>query len=59
VPDLIDFLTVKETGEKWNASGFMVMIYCKEGVKRCNKKGNFWLVLIDTEKLVNVRIIHA
>jgi len=42
VPDLIDFLTVRETGEKWNVSGFMVVIYCKEGgLKDAIKKETF------------------
>lgn len=57
---MIDFLTVKEAGEKWNVSGRMVTIYCKDDrIKGAIKKGNLWLVPIDTEKPVDGRTINA
>lgn len=58
--DLIDFLTVKEAGEKWNVSGRMVTIYCKEGrIEGAIKKGNLWLVPIDAVKPVDGRTIQG
>ena len=49
---MIDFLTVKEVGEKWNVSGRMVTIYCKDGrIEGAIKKGNLWLVPIDAKNL--------
>ena len=57
---MIDFLTVKESGKKWNISGRMVTIYCKEGrIEGAIKKGNLWLVPIDAEKPVDGRTINA
>lgn len=57
---LIDFLTVKEAGERWNVSGRMVTIYCKEGrIKDAIKKGNLWLIPIDAEKPVDGRTMTA
>lgn len=57
---LIDFLTVKGAGKKWNVSGRMVTIYCKEGrIEGAIKKGNLWLVPIDAEKPVDGRTINA
>lgn len=57
---MIDFLTVKEAGKKWNVSGRMVTIYCKEGrIEGAIKKGNLWLVPIDAEKPVDGRTINA
>lgn len=57
---MIDFLTVKEAGERWNVSGRMVTIYCKEGkIEGAIKKGNLWLVPIDAEKPVDGRTINA
>lgn len=47
---MIDFLTVKEAGEKWNISGCMVTIYCKGGrIRGAIKKGNLWLIPIDAK----------
>lgn len=57
---MIDFLTVKGAGKKWNVSGRMVTIYCKEGrIEGAIKKGNLWLVPIDAEKPVDGRTINA
>ena len=47
----MDYLTVKETGEKWGITGRMVTYYCEAGrIKGAIKKGNLWLVPADTEK---------
>lgn len=47
----MDYLTVKEAGEKWGIGGRMVTIYCVEGrIKGALKKGNLWLVPKDAQK---------
>ena len=47
----MNYLTVKETGEKWGVSGRMVTYYCEAGrIKGSLKKGNLWLVPADAEK---------
>jgi len=56
----MDYLTVKEAGEKWDISGRMVTIYCTSGrIKGAMKKGNLWLVPIDAEKPMDGRTIQA
>lgn len=57
---LIDYLTVKEAGEKWNVSGRMVTIYCNTGkINGAIKKGNLWLVPISAKKPVDGRTTIA
>lgn len=57
---MIDFLTVKEAGEKWNVSGRMVTIYCKKSrIEGAIKKGKLWLEQIDAEKPMDGRTINA
>ncbi len=57
---MIDYLTVKEAGAKWNVSGRMVTIYCNKGkIPGAIKKGNLWLVPIDAEKPLDGRTIKA
>ena len=47
----MDYLTVKETGEKWGISGRMVTYYCEDGrIKGAVKKGNLWLVPAKADK---------
>lgn len=41
----MNYLTVKEAGEKWNITGRMVTHYCVAGrINGAIKKGNLWLV---------------
>ncbi len=57
---LIEYLTVKEAGERWNVSGRMVTIYCNNGkIDGAIKKGNLWLVPINAEKPLDGRTIKA
>lgn len=57
---MIDYLTVKEAGEKWNVSGRMVTIYCTSGkIKGAIKKGNLWLVPTEAEKPLDHRTLKA
>ena len=47
----MDYLTVKEMGEKWGISGRRVTYYCEAGrIKGAEKKGYMWLVPVDAEK---------
>jgi len=52
----MDYLTVKEAGEKWSISGRMVTYYCVGGrIKGAVKKGNLWLVPTNAKKPVDKR----
>jgi hypothetical protein len=52
----VDYLTVKEAGEKWGISGRMVTYYCEaERIKGVVKKGNLWLVPANAEKPLDGR----
>jgi len=47
----VDYLTVKEAGEKWGITGRMVTYYCEAGrIDGAIKKGNLWLVPANAEK---------
>ena len=55
--DMIEYLTVKEMGERWNISSRMVTIYCKEGrIPGAIKKGNLWLLPSSAEKPIDNRV---
>lgn len=57
---MIEYLTVKEAGAKWNVSGRMVTIYCNQGkILGAIKKGNLWLVPMNTKKPIDGRTIEA
>ncbi len=47
----MEYLTVKEAGQKWGITGRMVTHYCVAGrIKGSVKKGNLWLIPADAEK---------
>jgi len=47
----MDYLTIKEAGEKWGISGRMVTYYCVAGrIPGVIQKGNMWLIPADAEK---------
>lgn len=47
----MDYLTVKEVGEKWGITSRMVTVYCSEDrIPGATKKGNLWLVPEDATK---------
>lgn len=47
----MDYLTVKEAGEKWGVTARMVNYYCSAGrIPGAVKKGNLWLVPASAEK---------
>jgi hypothetical protein len=47
----LDYLTVKEAGEKWKITARMVTYYCEsERISGALKKGNLWLIPNDANK---------
>jgi hypothetical protein len=47
----MDYLTVREVGEKWGITARMVNYYCSTGrIPGAVKKGNLWLVPANAEK---------
>ena len=52
----MDYLTVKEAGEKWGISSRMVTVYCNEvRIPGAIKKGNLWLIPENAEKPKDLR----
>lgn len=52
----MNYLTVKEAGEKWGITGRMVTYYCESGrIEGALKKGNLWLIPSDKEKPNDLR----
>ena len=48
---MLDYMTVKEAGEKWGIGSRMVTLYCADGrIKGAEKMGNMWLIPKDAEK---------
>ncbi|WP_394326486.1 DNA-binding protein [Syntrophomonas wolfei] len=48
---MLDYMTVKEAGEKWGIGSRMVTLYCADGrIKGTEKIGNMWLLPKDAEK---------
>ena len=47
----MDYLTVKEAGEKWGISSRMVSYYCVQNrIQGAIKKGNLWLIPSNAQK---------
>ncbi|MBA9086443.1 Helix-turn-helix domain-containing protein [Anaerovirgula multivorans] len=47
----MEYLTVKEAGEKWGITARMVNYYCSAGrIPGAIKKGNLWLIPANIEK---------
>ena len=52
----MDYMTVKEVGEKWGITSRMVNYYCAAGrIPGAIKKGNLWLVPIKSDKPIDCR----
>jgi AraC family transcriptional regulator len=48
---MLNYMTVKEAGEKWGIGSRMVTLYCADGrIKGAEKIGNMWLIPKDAEK---------
>jgi hypothetical protein len=53
---IMDFLTVKEAGDKWSITARMVNYYCSAGrIKGALKKGNLWLIPANAKKPIDGR----
>lgn len=53
---MLNYLTVKEAGEKWGVSSRRATMYCVAGrIDGALKKGNLWLVPKDAKKPINGR----
>lgn len=49
--DFMEYLTVKEMGEKWGITSRMVTVYCNENrIPGAIKKGNLWLIPEESKK---------
>jgi hypothetical protein len=49
--DFMEYLTVKEMGEKWGITSRMVTVYCNENrIPGAIKKGNLWLIPEEAKK---------
>lgn len=52
----MDYMTVKEAGEKWGITARMVNYYCLAGrIDGAIKKGNLWLVPDNVSKPIDGR----
>ena len=52
----MEYLTVKEAGEKWGITNRMVNYYCSAGrIAGAIKKGNLWLIPAAAEKPMDGR----
>lgn len=52
----MEYLTVKEAGEKWGVTARVVNYYCSAGrIAGAIKKGNLWLIPADAEKPLDER----
>ena len=52
----MEYLTIKEAGEKWGISGRMVTYYCVDGrIPGVIRKGNMWLIPADAKKPIDGR----
>ena len=48
---MLNYIAVKEAGEKWGIGSRMVTLYCVAGrIKGAEKIGNIWLIPKDAEK---------
>ena len=55
----MEYLSVRETAEKWNISARMVQQFCAQGrVPGARKLGKFWAIPALAEKPQNPRLVH-
>ena len=52
----MDYMTLREAGEKWGISPRQINYYCSEGrIPRAEKMGTVWLIPKDAQKPVDGR----
>ena len=53
----MDYMTLKQAGEKWGISPRMINYYCSAGrIAGAEKMGTVWLIPTDAEKPVDGRL---
>ena len=53
----MDYMTLKQAGEKWGISPRMINYYCSSGrIAGAEKMGTVWLIPKDAEKPVDGRL---
>ena len=53
----MDYMTLKQAGEKWGISPRMINYYCSAGrMEGAEKMGTVWLIPKDAEKPVDGRL---
>ncbi len=53
----MDYMTLKQAGEKWGISPRMINYYCSAGrIAKAEKMGTVWLIPKDAEKPVDGRL---
>ena len=53
----MDYMTLKQAGEKWGISPRMINYYCSAGrIEAAEKMGTVWLIPKDAEKPVDGRL---
>ncbi len=53
----MDYMTLKQAGEKWGISPRMINYYCSAGrIEGAEKMGTVWLIPKDAEKPVDGRL---
>ncbi|MEZ3493321.1 MAG: helix-turn-helix domain-containing protein [Lachnospiraceae bacterium] len=53
----MDYMTLKQVGEKWGISPRMINYYCSAGrIEGAEKMGTVWLIPKDAEKPVDGRL---
>ena len=54
---MMDYMTLKQAGEKWGISPRMINYYCSAGrIAGAEKMGTVWLIPKDAEKPVDGRL---
>ena len=53
----MDYMTLKQAGEKWGISPRMINYYCSAGrIEGAEKMGTVWLIPKDAEKPIDGRL---
>ena len=53
----MDYMTLKQVGEKWGISPRMINYYCSAGrIEGAEKMGTVWLIPKDAEKPIDGRL---
>ena len=54
---MLEYLSIKQTSEKWGITGRRIQVLCKEGsIPGVTKVGSYWAIPADAEKPNDQRI---